>query len=298
MGAPPTKRQKRAVSLSSDDDDVGQQNRQRGSIKAPANGSRAGVNSVRNHLPTRSRAAARSSTTKAASTTSRSITPHSSPKKSGNATAKTNRAGTLLTFFNSTTLSQQVANQTETFSSKEVSDGDDFIQDDSLDEELTKIVLPIRNELALPNVNQRSFKASASKKSVMGIRPNSSQKFLKNAKTELTPTELISGDTSEKDLRTWAERFSPISVEELAVHKRKILDVQNWLDNVLNRRNNKVVFIAVPCDYLMRTDKPQDALNSQGTVGHRENCHVKRVGNSYELRDYGMEKSLQPRICI
>ncbi|KAL9128809.1 MAG: hypothetical protein Q9217_002590 [Psora testacea] len=35
------------------------------------------------------------------------------------------------------------------------------------------------------------------------------------------------------DSRPWAERYGPTSLEELAVHKKKITDVRTWLENVL-----------------------------------------------------------------
>ena len=58
---------------------------------------------------------------------------------------------------------------------------------------------------------------------------SSSQKFIKKPK----PLMYISDDD---DMRPWAERFGPINLEELAVHKRKVGDVRTWLENVMTGR--------------------------------------------------------------
>ncbi|KAK4131770.1 hypothetical protein BT67DRAFT_485581 [Trichocladium antarcticum] len=38
------------------------------------------------------------------------------------------------------------------------------------------------------------------------------------------------------DARPWSERFGPVGLDELAVHKRKVLDVRRWLDEVFSGR--------------------------------------------------------------
>lgn len=39
-----------------------------------------------------------------------------------------------------------------------------------------------------------------------------------------------------EDQRPWSERFGPINLDELAVHKRKVADVRKWLQEVLHGR--------------------------------------------------------------
>jgi cell cycle checkpoint protein len=58
---------------------------------------------------------------------------------------------------------------------------------------------------------------------------SSSQKFLR--KPTIQPNA-----QKEEDLRPWAERFAPVNLEELAVHKKKVADVRAWLDSVLEGR--------------------------------------------------------------
>ncbi|KAG7292103.1 hypothetical protein NEMBOFW57_002136 [Staphylotrichum longicolle] len=73
---------------------------------------------------------------------------------------------------------------------------------------------------------------------VVAQRSNSSQlvgggggRFLRPPKPS-APKVAAGGD----DARPWSERFAPVSLEELAVHKRKVQDVKRWLDEVFAGR--------------------------------------------------------------
>ncbi|KAI1767412.1 hypothetical protein GGR53DRAFT_518480 [Hypoxylon sp. FL1150] len=57
----------------------------------------------------------------------------------------------------------------------------------------------------------------------------SSQKFLK-------PPKLQSESSAGDDQRPWSERFGPINLDELAVHKKKVADVRRWLEDVMAGR--------------------------------------------------------------
>jgi cell cycle checkpoint protein len=58
---------------------------------------------------------------------------------------------------------------------------------------------------------------------------NASQRFLK----PIRPTNPAGLDD---DLRPWSERFAPLNLDELAVHKKKVADVRRWLEDVLSGR--------------------------------------------------------------
>lgn len=66
---------------------------------------------------------------------------------------------------------------------------------------------------------------------------NSSQKFLKPPK----PAPRL--NPANDDSRPWSERFGPNNLEELGVHKRKVLDVKRWLDEVMSGRLRQRVLI-------------------------------------------------------
>ncbi|KAI1106992.1 Rad17-domain-containing protein [Jackrogersella minutella] len=57
----------------------------------------------------------------------------------------------------------------------------------------------------------------------------SSQKFLKPPR----PQQVV---TTGDEQRPWSERFGPVNLEELAVHKKKVADVRRWLEDVMAGR--------------------------------------------------------------
>jgi cell cycle checkpoint protein len=63
--------------------------------------------------------------------------------------------------------------------------------------------------------------------------PLPSQKFRKVSAASKIPTNSASVPT---DTRPWTERFAPVDLSELAVHKRKITDVRNALESALSGR--------------------------------------------------------------
>ncbi|KAI3398313.1 hypothetical protein diail_9536 [Diaporthe ilicicola] len=57
-----------------------------------------------------------------------------------------------------------------------------------------------------------------------------SQRFMK-------PPRLNSASSGDgEDKRPWSERFGPVNLDELVVHKKKVADVRKWLDDVLSGR--------------------------------------------------------------
>ncbi|KAF4636543.1 hypothetical protein G7Y89_g1544 [Cudoniella acicularis] len=62
-----------------------------------------------------------------------------------------------------------------------------------------------------------------------GNLPSMSQKFIRKPKEPPVAA-------NEDDLRPWAERFAPINLDELAVHKKKVADVRGWLEEVTQGR--------------------------------------------------------------
>lgn len=55
----------------------------------------------------------------------------------------------------------------------------------------------------------------------------SSQKFLRPPRPQRPPDD---------EQRPWSERFGPINLDELVVHKKKVADVRRWLEDVLTGR--------------------------------------------------------------
>lgn len=63
-----------------------------------------------------------------------------------------------------------------------------------------------------------------------GVGGVASQRFMK-------PPRLSSAPSCDgEDMRPWSERFGPMDLDELVVHKKKVADVRKWLDDVLSGR--------------------------------------------------------------
>lgn len=81
---------------------------------------------------------------------------------------------------------------------------------------------------------QKRFKESGS--SLFGSTPITSQKFLK-------PPRPVQDAAIVDDQRPWSERFGPVNLDELAVHKRKVADVRRWLEDVMAGRMRQRLLI-------------------------------------------------------
>jgi len=69
------------------------------------------------------------------------------------------------------------------------------------------------------------------------------QKFLRTATgARSTPPPLSSSQPAHQDVvdrRPWTEKYGPASLEELAVHKKKVADVRTWLSDVFSGKARK-----------------------------------------------------------
>ncbi|RMX91435.1 hypothetical protein D0868_13992 [Hortaea werneckii] len=71
------------------------------------------------------------------------------------------------------------------------------------------------------------------------LAPPATQKFRKTSEGGRTPSFSIYND----DKRPWTEQFAPVDLSELAVHKRKVADVRQWLESTLHGRRQKVLVL-------------------------------------------------------
>jgi cell cycle checkpoint protein len=69
-----------------------------------------------------------------------------------------------------------------------------------------------------------------------GLALTASQRFLKGARPPQDPM-------LDDDQRPWSERFGPLSLDELVVHKKKVTDVRRWLEDVMAGRMRQRLLI-------------------------------------------------------
>lgn len=122
---------------------------------------------------------------------------------------------------------------------------DDIIEDDydSYDEIFTQhlagVSADVENIAKSARQGHNESRLSEPKRSIKSRNPTRHNKrFL------LPGSPATKGSTAslsiEPDGRPWAQRFAPSNLDELAVHKRKISDVQKWLEDVFAGRRPQV----------------------------------------------------------
>ena len=266
MPPPPAKRQRRLVILSSDNDDdwVPSAEPTNGNEDVEEHASTAATKqintdgaAVKRNLLTRSRTKSTIKKTQLEPISIKKSSSDPSPKKPAREpkpTAKLRTSKPISSFFNTAANQNDQSNGQKRPKSKDESpaveegeEEEDFIEDDSSPEvegvnELrglrnsTRLVLDRRKGLPLSTLNPTAYTQEHN-------LPAASQRFKiagratgKGTDNLITTSDGVAG----VDTRPWAERFEPRSLEELAVHKKKVSDVRSWLENVLQGRERKV----------------------------------------------------------
>ncbi|KAI9778517.1 MAG: Cell cycle checkpoint protein rad17 [Geoglossum umbratile] len=159
----------------------------------------------------------------------------SSPEKSkGKAKngGKPSNTRSIYTFFTSSTQQQRSAQGAKCPIPEE--EKDDIIQDNSQDEDY----IDSRDASGISRMDNTQGGRAASH----GIT-SASRKFIikgggagENAPTDAHPV-------ASSDLRPWSEKYAPMNLDELAVHKKKVADVRAWLESVFGGRDRKRLLI-------------------------------------------------------
>ena len=123
----------------------------------------------------------------------------------------------------------------------------DMIEDDydSFDELFTQNFMDDPVTIRKPSeIQTRSQvpRRPASFKQNQKIQPNSTKRFL------ITPDPTSQNsdtrtNTLESERLPWAQQYPPLSLDELAVHSKKVLAVQNWLYSAFAGNKNNVRFL-------------------------------------------------------
>jgi cell cycle checkpoint protein len=109
---------------------------------------------------------------------------------------------------------------------------------DSEDENATSLKLSKESSVALA-VRKRKLPQSQSREEDSSLLPPPTQKFRKTSSGGIEPSISVVND----DKRPWVVQFGPSNLDELAVHKRKVGDVRNWLEAAYNGKRQKVLLL-------------------------------------------------------
>lgn len=231
---------------------------------------------------------------------SMSQSPSSSPRKTRKTSEQafeTKNNKSLYSFFSKATEEQRWQRRNESTKEDVLDDDitDDIIDDDdSLEDSMSrssdgKAVRPIP-------VPASKLVAESKNRTSRASTPSFSQKFAKasslSEKASHDPPKPGSGPDESTGHRPWADRFGPSSIEELAIHKKKVADVQKWLEDVVKGRSAQVriifrgflsfgsdIFIENPC--------------SEGPGWKRQINYSITRRKSTEYRDHDMAESLR-----
>jgi cell cycle checkpoint protein len=257
MASQPTRRHKRPIVLSSDDEE---------GLDAPSQCMSETVNGLKSQFKTRrvngdpsnsqslskrSRPQTRLSTLKPRTATSAQPTlPESRDHSSGRKPKahKKERTESLHDYFNAADFHRP---QVEALINKaEVENEEDVIEDDASElaflrhpsqRNTTRFVLDRRKQHIVSR--PRTPDPVNTKK-----QQNSSQVFIIPEKaSSRKPSQEPVNSLDTRSLTPWAEQYGPVCLEELMVHKKKVADVQNWMEKFWQEGNRKV-WLSRTCD--------------------------------------------------
>lgn len=302
MPPPPAKRQKRPIVLGSDDDEDAAFLTKEELVQCLSDTGKASVHSVKPNgsgisnrpLPTRSRPKPEA-TTKSSTSSSPQTIPTSSLEKLNKKTRITKneqKSRSLYTFFNAATQTQRANGRPEPETPAVDVEEEDLIQDDWLEEDLRQ--LPDVQEKEDYGLDRRkrlrkSPPSTGLRAGVAGL-PGASQKFMNKSKSpSATGGEDGMDISGKKDLRPWAEKYAPQNLEELAVHKKKVADVQCWLENVMGGRDLKVG-LSYKSIHRTPADLRKEALDTEGTFWGGQDCYGIYISQNNRLSDLRVEE--------
>lgn len=237
MAPPPAKRQ-RKLALSSDDEDKADDDHHQ---PRTISSLRTETAKQQPQLPSRSKVRKSTSKSTGQSKAAKNSSPDTSPtkRKRGQKAAQDNvQANSLHTFFRPATEEERWTRRENVVESNGLIDEacEDQIEDDSSDE-AASVTTGARSNQRLPLDRRKTdvdyCSTSEPLRKIQGL-PNGSQRFAKD--TNLAQEPIIVSNTH----RTWAERFPPESLDELALHKKKQADVQRCLMDMLENRISQV----------------------------------------------------------
>ncbi|KAL8868464.1 MAG: hypothetical protein Q9174_004975, partial [Haloplaca sp. 1 TL-2023] len=244
---PPAKRRKRLVVLSSEDEEE----KQRPSNQEEGPGSRKlrrPRNATPNNtcvLPTRLRSDLSTVRPRARAPSA----PGVSPKKGASrnkpiAPRKDLKPSSLDNYLSTANGIHRSTNPASQSQSPRVAvEDEDLIEDDSFDEELRKLTDPGRGIRDGGKEALSQSQSQAENKGASGLLAGSQMfRGLGNRTAEAKKTKEASPSVGD-DSRPWADRYGPTSIEELAVHKKKVVDVRDGLQKVLEGRSKKRLLI-------------------------------------------------------
>ena len=244
MGPPPAKRRRKLVVLTSSEEEEEEEEFSKQDLGEDQLRSKTRKPSFQDHvLPTRLRSKSKPVTKAPPTAPSQSTTQLLPKKPAANAhnVRRDPKTHSLETYFSAANNSHAVKiTGSQTSKLGTAVEEEDFIEDNSFDEEMQKLSNPrkdLHNRQKQAPAQFSTLRENTSSSKLL----SGSQVFrnLGNGIAKLDRKEELK-QLPKDDTRPWSDRYSPMSLEELAVHKKKVADVRDWLNNVFQGRSKKV----------------------------------------------------------
>ena len=257
MASPPPKRQRRskAVILDDEKEDLETFSRKAAPyLDAPLTVVSAGrVTTLQKSTKPKSKPGTKAA--KAPARKSPSHTETASPNKSKKSPRKTKTGEnikSLHTFFSRATEEERWNRKADTPTEEieDVENGDTIEDDDESPDEVMSQLADGQDDVKF-QLDRRKDRAPLTKNGSQTVRsrlPASTHKFVKPpvSRSGRNDRKVEVDDASTQHLhRPWADRYGPVNMEELAVHKKKVTDVQKWLVEVLSGRDPRVCAMSI-----------------------------------------------------
>ncbi|KAJ9639682.1 RFC checkpoint protein Rad17 [Knufia peltigerae] len=180
--------------------------------------------------------------------------PHSSPEKRRKSTSvkaeqPDKSSASLHSFFSKATADERWRKKSVTPPEVEAENGEllDAIEDDELSDD-TLQELGLKTDVAGSVADRRKLATTPAVASLRngsngGSTLSSSQRFVRPPVRSRPPLNDVDQTLPEEGPRPWADRYGPTSLEELVVHKKKVSDVQNWLQGKIDGRNGQRMLV-------------------------------------------------------
>ena len=242
MASPPAKRLRRSTRQLSDDDEP---DNEAATHTQPFQAQQKGKSTLkRTQPPLNGQSAITKSPKRKASAKSTTTSP-SSAKKIGRTTKEPEKSKSLHIFFGKATEEQRWNRKIDTPDTgiEDEDFGDAIIDDDILDDDLEDILEGKSSTKSTLDRRKLFAPTSGGLGNVQRDSPSLSQRFAKPVSTQRNGTQALDALVSDQTHRPWSDRYGPTNLDELAVHKKKVADVQKWIMDVLSGLDDRRLLI-------------------------------------------------------
>lgn len=167
-----------------------------------------------------------------------SKSPTQSPKKPKKAIEETGKSANIRTLFSRQSQKLKTEPRPNGIPNGLAVQPLDLAGDSLSDDEEIGFDKAVGNSLVRKKAQKRSNERIEVAQKANNIGVAAGQMFLRRAEGPSS-----SYPATIEDQRPWSERFGPLNLDELVVHKKKVADVRKWLDDVLHGRMRQRLLI-------------------------------------------------------